>query len=212
MRCETTAYYPKANGMLERLHQQLKARLSGANNICCTESLLGVRNALKTDGGCTVAELIYGTTLRLPCRFVSTPSFPPEEDHASHVSRLTYAMSSVKPASLRPQLTEVCVHSSLKTSPHVFVRRNSARCPLESPYSGPFKVIKRMQRQFVLDNKGRKDSVGIGRLQRCTLEPGTEHSNQYTGTAISVSSRRNQQNADNLSCKKTVYTKYELLL
>nr|CAH8876148.1 unnamed protein product [Trichobilharzia regenti] len=70
MRFRTTAYHPQANGMVERLHRQLKAGLSAANNTHWTESLplvlLGIRNALKTDAGCTSAELVYGTTLRLP--------------------------------------------------------------------------------------------------------------------------------------------------
>ncbi|CAH8820987.1 unnamed protein product [Trichobilharzia szidati] len=70
MRFRTTAYHPQANGMVERLHRQLKAGLSAANNTHWTESLplvlLGIRNALKTDAGCTTSELVYGTTLRLP--------------------------------------------------------------------------------------------------------------------------------------------------
>ena len=28
--------------------------------------LLGIRTALKTDLGCSVAQLVYGTTLRIP--------------------------------------------------------------------------------------------------------------------------------------------------
>ena len=31
--------------------------------------LLGIRTALKTDLGCSVAELVYGTTLRIPGEF-----------------------------------------------------------------------------------------------------------------------------------------------
>nr|CAH8846360.1 unnamed protein product [Trichobilharzia regenti] len=106
MRFQTTAYHPKANGTVERLHRQLEAGLSAANNTHWTESLplvlLGIRNALKTDAGCTSAELVYGTTLRLPGEFVSPSSFPPAVDHASYVSMLTNAMRSVKPAPLRP--------------------------------------------------------------------------------------------------------------
>ncbi|VDQ14045.1 unnamed protein product [Trichobilharzia regenti] len=70
MRFQTTAYHPQANATIERLHRQLKAGLSAANNAHWTGSLslvlLGIRNVLKTDAGCTTAELVYGTILRLP--------------------------------------------------------------------------------------------------------------------------------------------------
>ncbi|VDP99038.1 unnamed protein product [Trichobilharzia regenti] len=88
MRFWTTAYHPQANGMVERLHRQLKAGLSATNNTRWTESLplvlLRIRNALKADAGCTSAEPVYGTTLRLPGEFVSPSSFPPAIDHASY--------------------------------------------------------------------------------------------------------------------------------
>ncbi|CAH8820985.1 unnamed protein product [Trichobilharzia szidati] len=174
MRFRTTAYHPQANGMVERLHRQLKAGLSAANNTHWTESLplvlLGIRNALKTDAGCTTSELVYGTTLRLPGEFVSPSSFPPVVDHSSYVSRLTNAMRSVKPAPLRPQSIDVFVHPCLKTSSHVFVRRDSVRRPLEPPYDGPYKVIKRTDKFFVLDKKGREDTVSIDRLKPAYLE------------------------------------------
>ncbi|CAH8821528.1 unnamed protein product [Trichobilharzia szidati] len=160
--------------MVERLHRQLKAGLSAANNTHWTESLplvlLGIRNALKTDAGCTTSELVYGTTLRLPGEFVSPSSFPPVVDHSSYVSRLTNAMRSVKPAPLRPQSIDVFVHPCLKTSSHVFVRRDSVRRPLEPPYDGPYKVIKRTDKFFVLDKKGREDTVSIDRLKPAYLE------------------------------------------
>ena len=67
----TTAYHPTSNGLIERFHCQLKASLRA----CPDPShwvdalllvLLGVHTALKEDLGCSSAELVYGTTLRLP--------------------------------------------------------------------------------------------------------------------------------------------------
>ena len=66
----TTAYQPQSNGMVERLHRQLKA------SIKCDDSdnwmeilsivLLGIRTAVNDDLKSTAAEMIYRTGIRLP--------------------------------------------------------------------------------------------------------------------------------------------------
>ena len=73
-RCRTTAYHPSANSLVERFHRQLKASLKAQPDPTkWTEALplvlLGIRTALKTDLQCNTAELVYGTTLRLPGEF-----------------------------------------------------------------------------------------------------------------------------------------------
>ena len=70
-RIRTTSYHPIANGIIERFHRQLKSSIKACHNpIIWTESLplilLGIRTTLKEDLHCTTAELVYGTTLRLP--------------------------------------------------------------------------------------------------------------------------------------------------
>jgi len=79
-RIRTTSYHPIANGLVERFHRQLKSALK-----CLPDTthwakalplvLLGIRTTLKQDLKCTPAELVYGTTLRLPGEFfTSDPS------------------------------------------------------------------------------------------------------------------------------------------
>ncbi|CAH2061847.1 unnamed protein product, partial [Iphiclides podalirius] len=68
-RVRTTSYHPCANGLVERMHRQLKAAL-----MCHEETwhkslpvvLLGMRAALKQDLQCSPAQLVYGEPLRLP--------------------------------------------------------------------------------------------------------------------------------------------------
>ncbi|CAH8453126.1 unnamed protein product [Heterobilharzia americana] len=173
-RFRTTAYHPQANGMVERFHRQLKASLSATNIPQWTEALplvlLGIRNALKVDAGCTPAELVYGTTLRLPGEFVSPSTFKHVSDRASYVTRLTNAMRSVRPSPIRPQTTDVFVHPSLQKTSHVFVRHDAVRRPLEPPYDGPFKVIKRHEKFYVIERGGREDTVSIDRLKPAYFE------------------------------------------
>ena len=67
----TTSYRPIANGLVERLHRQLKAAIKCLPNPNDWISglhwiLLGIRTAFKEDIGCSSAELFYGTTLHIP--------------------------------------------------------------------------------------------------------------------------------------------------
>ena len=76
----TTAYHPIANGMVERFHRQWKSSLKASPHPerwtdMLYSALLGIRTTLKEDLKCTTAELVYGTSLRLPGEFYrSRPS------------------------------------------------------------------------------------------------------------------------------------------
>ena len=70
-RTRTTTYHPIANGLVERLHRQIKVAIKCLPNPNDWISglhwiLLGIHTALKEDIGCSSAELVYGTTLRIP--------------------------------------------------------------------------------------------------------------------------------------------------
>nr|VZI04021.1 unnamed protein product [Spirometra erinaceieuropaei] len=92
-RIRTTAYHPAANGMVERFHRQLKTALRAAedpenwsDNV--PVALLGIRAALKSDLDCSAAELVFGTTLRLPGEMVTPTSGGVEETPENFVHRL----------------------------------------------------------------------------------------------------------------------------
>ncbi|BHF80747.1 hypothetical protein SprV_0702387700 [Sparganum proliferum] len=83
-RIRTTAYHPAANGMVERFHRQLKSALRAAEDLenwsdNVPVALLGIRAALKSDLDCRAAELVFGTTLRLPGEMITPTSRGAEE-------------------------------------------------------------------------------------------------------------------------------------
>ncbi|GFT22089.1 uncharacterized protein TNCV_3271441 [Trichonephila clavipes] len=74
-RSRTTSYQPCSNGMIERVHRQLKASLMCHTNSSWFEALpvvlLGFRSVFKEDIQFSSAELVYGEPLRLPGEFIS---------------------------------------------------------------------------------------------------------------------------------------------
>ncbi|GFS93686.1 retrovirus-related Pol polyprotein from transposon opus [Trichonephila clavipes] len=65
-----TSYHPQCNGKVERLHRTLKGAIKAHNNIKWTETLptilLGLRTALRPDTNHTIAQMVYGSNIRLP--------------------------------------------------------------------------------------------------------------------------------------------------
>ncbi|BHF73749.1 hypothetical protein SprV_0401683200 [Sparganum proliferum] len=110
-RIRTAAHHPAANGMVERFHRQLKTVLRAvedpgnwSDNLPL--ALLGIRAALKSDLGCSAAELVFGTTLRLPGEMITATSRGADETPDNLVYRLRQFMRSLSPIPPRTPMTE----------------------------------------------------------------------------------------------------------
>ncbi|PIK47816.1 hypothetical protein BSL78_15316 [Apostichopus japonicus] len=73
-RIRTTAYHPISNGLVERFHRHLKSSIKAQRDPSKWAEvlplvLLSIRTTLKADLGCSAAELVFGTTLRVPCQW-----------------------------------------------------------------------------------------------------------------------------------------------
>ncbi|BHF60405.1 hypothetical protein SprV_0100337000 [Sparganum proliferum] len=174
-RIRTTAYHPAANGMAERFHCQLKTALRAAedsenwsDNVPVV--LLGIRAALKSDLDCSAAELVFGTTLRLPGEMVTPTSRGAEETPENFVHRLRQFMRSLSPVPPRAPSTEPYVEKGLANCTHVFVRCDRVRKPLESPYEGPFRVLARNSKTFRILRGDKEDVVSIDRVKAAVAE------------------------------------------
>eukprot|EP00117_Sycon_ciliatum_P006580 scpid33650/ scgid10060/ Retrovirus-related Pol polyprotein from transposon 412; Protease; Reverse transcriptase; Endonuclease len=148
-RCRTTAYHPQANGLVERFHRQLKAAIKAQPQphqwvAALPLVLLGIRSSLRTDLGCSSAELVYGSTLRLPGDFLAPTPNDDWVPTAEYVARLRDTMSSIRPAQVDTRLQArpvPFVSADLSTCTHVYVRVDGHRQPLQAPYTGPHRVL-----------------------------------------------------------------------
>ncbi len=98
----TTAYHPQSNGMVERVHRQLKdaLRARGAGPAWHSHLpwvLLGLHAAPKEDSAVSSAELVTGTPLVLPGQLLHVPD-PPRADVPPPPTRpLSYAAAANTP-------------------------------------------------------------------------------------------------------------------
>ena len=127
-----TAYHPIANGIIERFHRQLKSSLKAHGaSIHWVEALplvlLSSSTAVKSDRQCSVAELVYGTTLRLPGEFFEKDALHTVTDPAALVRDLRDVMCKLKAPPVRPQPQRKS--TSAKTWQHV---RTSLSATMES--------------------------------------------------------------------------------
>ena len=175
-RIRTTSYHPIANGIIERFHRQLKSSIKACNNpITWTDSLplilLGIRTTLKEDLHCTAAELVYGTTLRIPGEYFNDSPTDTAQDPSNYVTNLKSIMQQLKATPPRATSTrQTHVSNDLTDCTHVFVRHDAVRKPLQQPYDGPFKVIKRTDKHFTLQLTNRAEVVSIDRLKPAYID------------------------------------------
>nr|VZI47936.1 unnamed protein product [Spirometra erinaceieuropaei] len=186
-RIRMIAYHLAANGMVERFHRQLKTALRAvedpgnwSDNLPL--ALLGIRAALKSDLGCSAAELVFGTTLRLPGEMVTPTSRGADKTPDDLVHRLRQFMRALSPVPPRTPMTESYVEKDLENCTHVFVRCDRVRQPLESPYEGPFRVLARNAKTCRILCGDGADVADVDRVKAAVAEepPGLSQGQKFT--------------------------------
>ncbi|GBL87515.1 hypothetical protein AVEN_165134-1 [Araneus ventricosus] len=166
----STAYNPKANGTIERVHRQIKVALMAH----CTAdwvgalplALFGIRSSIKLDIGASSVELVYGTSLRLPGEFFFRKFQNTTQTQTDFLVELRRTMQQIRPVPATNHSTnKAFVHPELLKCSHVFVRVDRVRRPLQQPYSGPHQVRKRIGKFFELYINGKPTTVGMDRLK-----------------------------------------------
>lgn len=170
---KTTAYHPQANGKIERWHRVLKASIKCMETQSWVDTmpliLLGLRSAINEDTGCVPAELLFGNKIKLPGEFFHrSPQAP--MDPTSFLIKLQEAFEKLRPVHVRVHgAKHIFVHHELLKCSHVFIRNDAVRKPLEQPYEGPFKVVKRDNKCFIVFKGGKNYKVSIDRIKPCFM-------------------------------------------
>ena len=169
----TTAYHSQANGMVERFHRQLKAALKAQSNrddwmTSLPLVLLGIRTAYKQDLDSISAELVYGTSPRLPGFTPSPPTSLPNP--SEFLNKLKSHFRHITPTAPRPASSISNIPKDLATATHVFIRHDAVRKPLQPPYHRPYPIIKQADKHYTIKLNDRTDTVSIDRLKPAHLD------------------------------------------
>ena len=173
-RLRTTSYHPQANGMIERFHRTLKTAI-----MCRKEEwlqalpvvLLGIRS-IPNESGFSAFTAVTGNQILYPKISVEHN----KKSHSRHefINELAKRMSEIYFCSFsrgsNHQRTRTFVPKDLWKCSHVWLRVDRVRQPLETPYSGPYPVLARSKKYFVIKlPTGVKNTVSIDRLKPACL-------------------------------------------
>ncbi|GFU68168.1 transposon Tf2-9 polyprotein [Trichonephila clavipes] len=161
--CTTTSYHPQCNGKIERIHRTLKAAIRAHNSVKWTQTLptvlLGLRSDLRRDTNYTIAQIVYGQTIRLPGEFFETPKNVLDLD--TFAEELQKQMDQLQPLKTRRQPSQKhFVHKDLHNNKHVFIRVDRVKKALKPPYDGPFPMAKKYDKYFTVKIKGKDINIG----------------------------------------------------
>lgn len=182
-RIRTTSYHPASNGMVERWHRSMKSA------IMCHETtewvntlpivLLGLRTSIKEDIKTSSAELVFGTTLRIPGEFLV--DYEGTDCQQLYVQQLRTYMRGIRPVPTSHHCRKrPFVHKTLFDCSHVFVK-NDAKKSLEQPFDGPYLVLRRISDvvfELLINNES--VTVSTERMKPAFLEANARIFNEET--------------------------------
>ncbi|KAH9403120.1 hypothetical protein TYRP_015887 [Tyrophagus putrescentiae] len=119
------------------------------------------------------ADLVYGQSLTLPD--LIGPSDPLDDTGLEAFARqLKQKMANVRTAESRPVHDRPeYVPADLLTCDYVYLRYNGVKTPLQRPYTGPYKVIRRSRQTVVIETSNGPTSVAIHRVKPAYVDEAT---------------------------------------
>ena len=171
-RLRTTAFHPATNGKIERAHRTIKAALMARRDnwlMSLPVVLMGIR-CMPDDRGLSPYMAVTGKTPMCPRDMFAKPVLN-REMSTRFISRFASEMRSLDFATLNPFRTSrpVYIPRDLQTCTHVWLRVDRVRLSLEAPYEGPYQVLARNERNFIIQVAGREETVSIERLKPAKL-------------------------------------------
>lgn len=171
-RIRTASYHPSANGKIERFHRTLKTALK-ARKGDWIDSLPLVMFAYRITPSSleniSPMQLVTGTTVNIAPGLITPGAKRFDLDYVKRLSECITNLQQSRWDSDGNAFEQTNVPGSLSKCTHVWVRVDRVRRPLEAPYCGPFPVLQRFPKTFLIEVNGKSDAVSIERLKPAKL-------------------------------------------
>ena len=166
----TTSLHAQSNGIVERFHLQLKVSLRS----CLAGSdwfphlplvLLVLRSVPREDSAISASEALFGSSLVLPEEFLDSPELPSSE-YLRRIQSILKNNPLIWPHhSSSSDLKPDRIPSSLTSCSHVFIREDTSKPSLSPLYRGPYLVLSKYPKYFLVQIGSKSDSVSVDRLK-----------------------------------------------
>ena len=174
-RIRTSSYNPRANGLVERLHRQLKSSLTAKRDRDWMTTLpivmLGLRASIKEDLGFSPAELLFGGPLALPADLVDIHHPTSIDINAEDfIKTLRQRMQTLPETQTRASNDHrLYIPKELNEAEYVYVKKEN-RKGLEPQYTGPHRVISKSRHAFIVESTNGRSEVNIQKLKPARVD------------------------------------------
>lgn len=126
--------------------------------------MLGLRSVWKEGILATPAEMVFGTTLRIPGQFFAQCQEDAKDTKFS--KQFKQMMNKLRPTNATNHSKESAfVHPHLHTCTHVFIRVDAVRPPLKPPYDGTYEVVRKNEKYFTVKINTKEQTISIDRVK-----------------------------------------------
>lgn len=146
-----------------------------------------MRTTFRQDLQDSPAEMVFGTLLRIPGEF-----FVPKDTSAcgphAFIASLRRFFKAISPVSSARYATHhPFIFKDFTTCNYVFCRIDAIKTPLEQPYIGPHRIVKRVDhRTFIIDVNGIAKTLSTDHLKPAYLERSNSQLRQWSRQHPSV--------------------------
>ena len=104
------------------------------------------------------------------------------------LAEFKHGMSLLRPpAPAHHTIPPSYIPKDLATAVSVYVRHDAVRGPLQRPYDGPFRVVRKEPMFFIIDRNGNQESVTIDRLKVAYFDEQANHATSQVSTRSTLS-------------------------